>query len=78
MVLEVMRWNYRALDVIRQPRGVTCDGRPCVDESVGVWLRRNGFSDIFRDSYLIVSIGDEQGWLHEGIGASERETGLPG
>lgn len=46
MLFDVVRFNQFALELLR-------DDSPRADESIGDYLRREGYSDAFRDDYLI-------------------------
>ena len=47
MLFDIVRFNQFALDLLRHE--ATTDP----DESIGHYLRREGYSDAFRDDYLI-------------------------
>ena len=63
MIIEIIRFNYLSLDVIRSQQAIelTEEG----EESVGSWLSRKGFTVAFIDDYLTVSdvAGDYQSKL---------------
>ena len=52
MIFDILRFNQFALDLIKDPaapsRTTTAAG-----ESIGQYLERGGYSDAFRDDYLI-------------------------
>lgn len=46
LVWDILRFNLCALEVLHDPRKGAC--------GIGEYLRRNGYSDSFRDNYLLV------------------------
>lgn len=48
MIFDILRFNQFALDLLRTDR---TDNQP--EESLGAYLDREGYSDAFRDDYLI-------------------------
>lgn len=48
MIFDILRFNQFALDLLRTDR---TDNQP--EESLGSYLDREGYSDAFRDDYLI-------------------------
>ncbi len=54
LVFDIIRFNQFALDVLVQNDSeYTPKDNPEWEESIGDYLTRNGYSDIFRDDYLI-------------------------
>jgi len=58
MIFDIMRFNQFALDVLREDgleNANGSSGKPKVhaEETIGEYLEREGYSDIFRDDYLI-------------------------
>ncbi|KAK0706710.1 FAD/NAD(P)-binding domain-containing protein [Lasiosphaeria miniovina] len=49
MIFDIVRFNQMALDVLRKDDQTSV--RP--DETIGEYMQRNGYSDSFRDDYLI-------------------------
>lgn len=47
MVFDIIRFNQYALDVLAS------DGGGVEDETIGEYLAKEGYSDAFRDDYLI-------------------------
>ncbi len=54
LVFDIIRFNQFALDVLIQNDSEhTPKDNPELEDSIGDYLARNGYSDIFRDDYLI-------------------------
>jgi predicted NAD/FAD-binding protein len=52
MIFDIVRFNQFALDLLAIPPG-SAAAREANEESIGQYLERNGYSDAFRDDYLI-------------------------
>lgn len=55
MIFDIVRFNQLALDLLRYEEGhdTSSKKRIDLDESIGHYLEREGYSDAFRDDYLI-------------------------
>lgn len=51
MVFDIVRFNQFALDLLLDERSGTAD--EVDEESIGAYLEREGYSDAFRDDYLL-------------------------
>ncbi len=54
MIFDIIRFNLFALDLLHQ-EGSGNQGSPkaTADETIGQYLDREGYSDVFRDDYLV-------------------------
>lgn len=50
MIFDIIRFNQFALDLLLTDES---DGSTTPEETIGEYLDRNGYSDVFRDDYLI-------------------------
>jgi len=56
MIFDLVRFNQFALDLLRKddPESKAAgDSSPRPEETIGQYLEREGYSDAFRDDYLI-------------------------
>ncbi|EHA48225.1 hypothetical protein MCOR27_007906 [Pyricularia oryzae] len=55
MIFDIVRFNQLALDLLRYEEGHDTNSKKRIDldESIGHYLEREGYSDAFRDDYLI-------------------------
>ncbi|MCJ1362976.1 hypothetical protein MMC16_002082 [Acarospora aff. strigata] len=52
MIFDIIRFNQFALDLLKDDDEGT-DGKPRAQESIGAYLAREGYSDSFRNDYLL-------------------------
>ena len=52
MIFDIVRFNQFALDLLSIPP-CSAAAKEANEESIGQYLERNGYSDAFRDDYLI-------------------------
>lgn len=53
MIFDIVRFNKFAVDLLREDASDEYLRKPQVEESIGQYLERYGYSDAFRDDYLI-------------------------
>ncbi len=53
LIFDIIRFNQSALDVLIADESEFGSADGTNEESIGAYLDRNGYSDVFRDDYLI-------------------------